>query len=85
MFRTFLKNVQLSTILNTPGHVALDRIDVWFQDEARFGQQNTMPRIWPTKGTRPLFGQNGIKRSASWYYAMALDFTKYVIIISENY
>jgi hypothetical protein len=53
MFRTLLKNVQLSTILNTPSHVALDRIDVWFQDEARFGQQNTTTRIWPTKGTRP--------------------------------
>jgi hypothetical protein len=33
--------------------VALDRIDVWFQDEARFGQQNTTTRILATKGTRP--------------------------------
>ena len=33
--------------------MALDRIDVWFQDEARFGQQNTTTRIWATKGTRP--------------------------------
>lgn len=40
-------------ILNTPGHVALDPIDVWFQDEARFGQQNTTTRIWAEKGTRP--------------------------------
>ncbi|GGP68821.1 hypothetical protein GCM10009347_37720 [Shewanella algicola] len=32
--------------------MALDRIDVWFQDEARFGQQNTTTRIWATKGTR---------------------------------
>ena len=43
----------MATILNTPGHVALDRIDVWFQDEARFGQQNTTTRIWAEKGTRP--------------------------------
>lgn len=28
---------RMTTILNTPGHVALDRIDVWFQDESRFG------------------------------------------------
>jgi len=40
-------------ILNTPGHVALDRIDVWFQDETRFGQQNTTTCIWAEKGTRP--------------------------------
>jgi hypothetical protein len=26
---------------------------VWFQDEARFGQQNTTTRVWATKGTRP--------------------------------
>jgi len=34
--------------------VTLDRVDVWFQDEARFGQQNTTTRIWATKGSRPL-------------------------------
>jgi hypothetical protein len=31
----------------------LARVDVWFQDEARFGQQNTTTRIWAEKGTRP--------------------------------
>lgn len=36
-----------------PGSVALDRVDIWFQDEARFGQQNTTTRIWATKGSRP--------------------------------
>ncbi|MCL1164461.1 IS630 family transposase, partial [Shewanella chilikensis] len=49
----FKKNFPMAMILNTPGHVALDRIDVWFQDEARFGQQNTTTRIWAKKGTRP--------------------------------
>lgn len=43
----------MATILNTPGHVALDRIDVWFQDEARFSQQNTTTCIWTKKSTRP--------------------------------
>jgi transposase len=33
--------------------VALDRVDIWFQDEARFGQQNTTTKIWAEKGTRP--------------------------------
>ena len=28
-------------------------IDVWFQDEARFGQQNQTTKIWAEKGTRP--------------------------------
>jgi transposase len=31
----------------------LDRVDVWFQDEARFGQQNTTSRVWAGKGSRP--------------------------------
>ncbi|SUI83924.1 Uncharacterised protein [Shewanella morhuae] len=43
----------MATIRDTQGHVALDRIDVWFQDEARFGQQNTTTRIWAKKGTPP--------------------------------
>ncbi len=33
--------------------MALDRVDVWFQDEARFGQQNTTSRVWAGKGSRP--------------------------------
>ena len=28
-------------------------MDVWFQDEARIGQQNTITRIWAKTGTRP--------------------------------
>lgn len=27
-----------------PGHLPLERVDVWFQDEARFGQQNQTTR-----------------------------------------
>ena len=33
--------------------MALDRVDVWFQDEARFGQQNTTSKIWAKKSSRP--------------------------------
>lgn len=29
------------------------RIEVWFQDEARFGQQGTLRRVWARRGTRP--------------------------------
>jgi len=28
-------------------------IDIWFQDEARFGQQNTTTRLWAETGSRP--------------------------------
>ena len=36
-----------------PGHMPLDRVDIWFQDEARFGQQNTTTRLWAKTGSRP--------------------------------
>ncbi len=29
------------------------RIEVWFQDEARFGQQGTLTRVWAKTGSRP--------------------------------
>lgn len=48
-----LKNLPLATILNIPGHLSLSQVDIWFQDEARFGQQNTTTRVWAKKGTRP--------------------------------
>jgi hypothetical protein len=28
-------------------------IDIWFQNDPRFGQQNTTPRLWVEKGSRP--------------------------------
>lgn len=32
----------------------LDRVDIWLQDEARFGQQNTTTKLWAKTGSRPL-------------------------------
>ena len=29
------------------------QIEIWFQDEARIGQQGTLTRLWAAKGTRP--------------------------------
>ena len=40
-------------IRTIPWNVSLKSVDVWFQDEARFGQQNTTTRLWAEKGTRP--------------------------------
>jgi len=53
MLKKRLKKFQIKTICKIPGHLPLDRIDIWFQDEARFGQQNTTTRLWARKGTRP--------------------------------
>jgi hypothetical protein len=36
-----------------PKEHALDNVDIWFQDEARFGQHNTTTRLWAEKGSRP--------------------------------
>ncbi|WP_198104906.1 transposase [Vibrio vulnificus] len=33
--------------------MGLTNVDVWFQDEARFGQQNTTTRLWAERGSRP--------------------------------
>lgn len=49
----FLKTFRLETILHTPFNIGLDQVDVWFQDEARIGQQNTTTRLWAETGSRP--------------------------------
>jgi transposase len=43
----------LETILHTPFNVMPEDMDIWFQDEARFGQQNQTTRVWAERGTRP--------------------------------
>ena len=53
MLKKRLKKFLIESIIIIPGHVALDKVDIWFQDEARFGQQNTTTRIWAKKGSRP--------------------------------
>ncbi|WP_439899623.1 hypothetical protein [Photobacterium toruni] len=45
-----MDNITVKTI---SGHIGLDKVDVWFQDEARFGQQNTTTNLWAERGTRP--------------------------------
>jgi transposase len=48
-----LKKIKIKTISKIPRHLPTDRVDIWFQDEARIGQQNTTTRMWAPKGTRP--------------------------------
>jgi len=43
----------MTLIEKIPKDQSLNSVDIWFQDEARFGQQNTTTRIWAKKGSRP--------------------------------
>ncbi len=36
-----------------PNGLSVERIEVWFQDEARVGQRGTLTRLWAPKGSRP--------------------------------
>jgi hypothetical protein len=40
-------------------------VEVWFQDEARVGQQGTISRIWAKRGTRPRIKRD---RRFTWAY-----------------
>lgn len=40
-------------LLKFSGHIGLNCFDIWFQDEARLGQQNTTTRLWAAKGSTP--------------------------------
>lgn len=39
-------------------------MEIWFQDEARIGQQGSITRVWAEKGTRP-----GLVRQQQYEYA----------------
>lgn len=60
----FKKNFaqEVKTVL--PSSANHKAIDVWFQDEARFGQQNSISRVWAPTGSRP-----GLIRQQQYEYA----------------
>ena len=44
-----------------------ERVEVWFADEARFGQQGTLTRVWARRGSRP----RGVRQTEyDWCYVM---------------
>lgn len=44
------------------------KIEVWCQDEARFGQQGTLTKVWAAKGSRP----TAVKQTEyEWVYLFA--------------
>ncbi|MGQ0565237.1 MAG: IS630 family transposase [Gemmobacter sp.] len=49
----FQKNFPEAVAAAIPERARGKRLEVWFQDEARVGQQGTLTRIWARRGTRP--------------------------------
>jgi hypothetical protein len=48
-----------------PEHARGKPVEVWFQDEARVGQQGTLTRVWARRGTRPRAPRD---RRYAWAY-----------------
>jgi hypothetical protein len=48
-----------------PEHARGKPVEVWFQDEARVGQQGTLTRLWARRGTRPRAPRD---RRFTWAY-----------------
>ena len=43
------------------------RLEVWFEDEARFGQQGTLTWVWARRGSRP----RAVKQTCyDWLYVI---------------
>ncbi len=38
---------------NIKSFIESEKIEIWWQDESRIGQQGSLSRVWATKGTRP--------------------------------
>ncbi|WP_197687848.1 IS630 family transposase [Bradyrhizobium erythrophlei] len=51
--QTFKKNFAATVRAQIPEHAKDKPIEIWFQDEARIGQQGTLTRVWAKRGTRP--------------------------------
>src|ERR1700737_760564 len=47
------KNFAATVAAQLPEHAKDKAIGIWFQDEARIGQQGTLTRVWAKRGTRP--------------------------------
>ena len=51
----------------SPRPAPRERVEVWFADEARFGRQGTLTRVWARRGSRP----RGVRQTEyDWCYVM---------------
>ena len=48
-----------------PAHALGKPIEIWWQDEARVGQQGTLTRVWAPRGSRPAIARD---RRYTWAY-----------------
>lgn len=48
-----------------PAHAHGKKLEIWWQDEARIGQQGTLTRIWVPRGSRPRAPKD---RRFTWVY-----------------
>ena len=53
MHRRLLKKLRRRGRSSLAGNSPQQPLEIWFQDEARVGQQGTLTRIWAERGTRP--------------------------------
>jgi len=51
--KNYLKKIWDHVKKELPPDIEISNIDIWFQDEARIGQQGTVTRLWAKTGTRP--------------------------------
>ena len=56
-----------------PASAAGKAIEIWFQDEARVGQQGTLEFIWAPIGSRPLAVRDNRRDSAYLFGALCAD------------
>jgi hypothetical protein len=59
-----IKNFAALVAAAIPEHACGKPIELWWQDEARVGQQGTLTRIWAAKGSRPY--PSGEGRLPAW-------------------
>src|ERR1019366_2177863 len=63
-YTTLFRSTRLDEIARESG-VGVDKIEVWFEDEARIGQKNKITRRWAKRGLRPSAPKD--QRTASTY------------------
>lgn len=51
--RSVQKNFPAAVAVAIPARAQGKPLEIWFQDEARVGQQGTLTRVWARRGSRP--------------------------------
>jgi hypothetical protein len=54
-------------------HAGADRVELWFEDEARIGQKGRVTQVWYAKGVRPRGRREQRYASAQLFGAVCPD------------